>query len=912
MGCQKDFQNDFYIISEDFRILDFNKNVKKRFCDVKEGDFCYKSRMNRDTPCLHCPIAGNSRQDAPVFFDPVYGDWIQAIFSSLGDGRYAVTCRPIQGHDRNTFDRIKESAIVSDSVPTEDLDADHFGMFGGYCEKGHPLYYINSHMLELLGYESREEFEKTISGELINCIHPEDIVQFKKDFSQKFSEGMKFEASHRLLKKDGSSLWVLIRSEVIKDMHGRLVMMHVCLDISAYHEEQERREKDLKALIAKDKLWADITKLLYSYSLTVDFDTGKYTVIPGNRITRKVSFLQEHEDYEVIYEAFCKYTDDALKDKAVELLSMENLRKRKNEQGFIGSGEFLQHLPGGDNIWHEVNVFTGVDENGKTNLHVLARDVTESHDNERLRQTLKVNKIFLNSMPPDFVACAIVNLTTGTQVRLLRKGSEIQEIKVPLLWDDFLRDVINAHMTEPDKIAYMQENCVLEPLRKKRPGDEIRIDYYTTYQSRDGSVQPVTTILTFFEQDGLPFMTIFTSGNATIEYEKKLKVALDKAEEANRAKSAFLFNMSHDIRTPMNAIIGFTMLAKEYMDDKERLNSYLDKITTSNEFLLSIINNVLEMARIESGKETLDEEPCDMMALGREIVTMFAADMKTKGVAFVSTVNVKHRYIYADEVKVRKIMLNLLSNAGKYTPAGGTVSMTITELPSEKTGYIIYRNVIEDTGVGMSKEFLEHLFEPFVREKNSTDSKVIGTGLGMPIVKKMVELMGGTIEVESEPGKGTRFTFTAEHRLVEDSVVKQLEQKPEEVSKDMFRGKRILLAEDNELNAEIAMTLLENAGFVVEHVENGLDCVEHLVKADFGYYDLILMDVQMPKLDGYQATRKIRNLPDEKKAGVPIIAMTANAFEEDRQRALQVGMDGFVSKPIEVNKLMDAMRMVLG
>ena len=361
----------------------------------------------------------------------------------------------------------------------------------------------------------------------------------------------------------------------------------------------------------------------------------------------------------------------------------------------------------------------------------------------------------------------------------------------------------------------------------------------------------------------------------------------------------------------MNAIIGFTELLEKHLDDKELSRAYIKKIQTSNDFLLSLINNVLEMARIESGKTTLDETYWNAYTFNDSLFFLFDSQMKEKGILFTRSSQVEHAEVICDETKLREIFLNILSNALKYTPAGGRVTMKLTEIASDRPGYAVYRTEIEDTGIGMSEEFLPHLFEEFTRERSSTESKLNGTGLGMPIVKKLVDLMQGTIEVESRVGRGTKITVTLPHRIAQDIDAMQLIEKTHAYDARHFKGKRILLAEDNELNAEIAITILEEAGFKVEHAADGIICVDMLEKAEPGYYDLILMDIQMPNMDGYKATQTIRKFSDKKKAKITIVAMTANAFEEDKQDAYKAGMNWHIAKPIRIEELMSALTQIL-
>lgn len=392
--------------------------------------------------------------------------------------------------------------------------------------------------------------------------------------------------------------------------------------------------------------------------------------------------------------------------------------------------------------------------------------------------------------------------------------------------------------------------------------------------------------------------------------QRALTEALEQAEAANKAKSTFLFNMSHDIRTPMNAIIGFSNLLKEHIDDRALVEEYIGKIQIANDFLLDIINNILDMARIESGKESLYEEPCSAASVCADIVPVFEAQMREKNITFTHSEKVVHKNIYADLTKLRKVLLNVLSNAYKYTDVGGAVSMTVTEIPYDRPGYVLYRNVIEDTGIGMSEEFQKHIFEDFARERTSTESKVIGTGLGLAIVKKLVDLMNGTITIESKLGVGTKITLDIPHRIV-DEALQEHRSRTKDYAKITLKGKRILLAEDNDLNAEIAMTLLKEYGLEADHASNGELCVKMLEEASDDYYSLILMDVQMPVMNGYQATRLIRNMKSTSKASIPILAMTANAFEEDRRDAIAAGMNGHLAKPINVAKLFEMLGNIL-
>ena len=386
-------------------------------------------------------------------------------------------------------------------------------------------------------------------------------------------------------------------------------------------------------------------------------------------------------------------------------------------------------------------------------------------------------------------------------------------------------------------------------------------------------------------------------------YAEKIERAAKRAEEASEAKTRFLFNMSHDIRTPMNAIIGFSDLLEKHLDDKEKVHDYIKKIQLSGSFLLSLINYVLEMARIESGKATLRTEVGDAQELLGALNAVFEPAVEKKRLKYNCTLDVEHRFIICDVTKVREIVLNIISNSVKYTPEGGSVTVQIKEIPWEKEGWTAYRILVEDTGIGMGAEYLPHIFEEFTRERTSTESKVVGAGLGLPIVKALIDLMGGTIQVESERGKGSKFEVILPFEIASEEEVKDSYVKKEEKPYNRSKEKRILLAEDNELNAEIAITILEENGFKVERAEDGCKCVELFSEKPAGYYSTILMDIQMPNMDGYTASRKIRGMEREDAKAIPIIALTANAFDEDRNKAFAAGMNGHIAKPIDVGRM---------
>ncbi len=400
------------------------------------------------------------------------------------------------------------------------------------------------------------------------------------------------------------------------------------------------------------------------------------------------------------------------------------------------------------------------------------------------------------------------------------------------------------------------------------------------------------------------------AANDTQELNAKLQVAVEKAESANRAKSTFLFNMSHDIRTPMNAIIGYANLASRHLDDPAKLEKYMENIQVCGQNLLVLLNNVLDLARIENDKTEIEYSISDVEKDFRNCIAMFQNQVDNKGQTLTVTTHLLYPYVYVDVPHLTEVCTNLVSNAVKYTGAGGTIRCDITQKPGEKEGWCDAVITVADNGIGMSQEFQKHIFEPFERERTSTVSKVEGSGIGMGIVKKLVGLMGGTVEVESKIGVGSTFTVTIPCRIASQEET-QAKRDTTPSDKKSLCGVKILLTEDNDLNAEIATELLQEEGCTIDRAKDGVECVDMLEKAANGTYQMILMDIQMPVMNGYDAAKKIRRMDDPQKAEIPIIAMTANAFSEDRQAALDAGMNDHVAKPINMNILVPTIQKYL-
>ena len=505
----------------------------------------------------------------------------------------------------------------------------------------------------------------------------------------------------------------------------------------------------------------------------------------------------------------------------------------------------------------------------------------------------------------------LINLETG-DVELI-KGNNIPGLngRYTQIDHNILLEQVNRLITEPfrqSSVEFYDSTTIAKRLEGKN-------SLFHTCERTDGTWILSMIVPQKYDENGRVVSVLLANRDFTeekkreLEQEEALRQEKIKAEKANEAKSIFLFNMSHDIRTPMNAILGYSQLMKKELTNP-KLVHYQEMIEQSSQLLLSIINNVLDMARVESGKMELDENYEVVGNITQLVCGAFAAEASKKNIELNKIVNVDHKHIITDSTKMQEILSNLISNAIKYTSAGGKVTIDTRELPYDKEGYTLIQTKVSDTGIGMSEEFLPSLFELFTRERNTTLSKIPGTGLGMAIVKNLVDLMNGSIEVESELGKGSTFTITIPHKIANKDYTNRNIESSNEFDID-FKGKRILLAEDNELNAEITTTILSEMGFEVKAVEDGILCVNEMQHQPANTYDLILMDIQMPNMDGYKATDCIRHLSQLEKANIPIIAMSANAFEEDKKKAFDVKMNDYITKPIDFQKMEEVLKHIL-
>ena len=541
-------------------------------------------------------------------------------------------------------------------------------------------------------------------------------------------------------------------------------------------------------------------------------------------------------------------------------------------------------------------------------IYTFSREPFAANKNKKM-----VDRI-LSAVTDDFVFLVEVDVKTRIEkIFFVSKGPHPQwSDKKTHKYDESIKEYADVVVAPEDRKRFLEVtefNALMEYF--KNNDNECIIEYDVIVNGGRRRYQGKFTLSTQDPEGAKIYVGVRDTTlieEERTEYNRKLMSALAQAEEANKGKSYFLFNMSHDIRTPLNAIIGYSELAKNHLDEKEVLDDYIYKIQTCGRQLLGLIGDVLDMAKIESGNLEISEKPCLCQDLMSDIMISVNESAKKKGLEFEASGNACHSTILCDKVKVQKILLNILSNAVKYTPKGGKISLSVQEKIREDEGLSDFTFVVKDNGIGISKEFLPYIFNSFSRERNATISGVSGTGLGMTITKRLVDAMGGKIEVESQQNMGTTVTVS-----ITFSRLVGLEEKREEIIPDAFlKDIRVLLVEDNEINGEIASEMLRELKVNVDLVTNGKECIDALLEKDAGYYDLVLMDIQMPVMDGYEATRIIRRFSDKDKRLIPVIAMTANAFEEDKQKAFQSGMNGHLAKPVEMRHLIQALKSAIG
>ena len=780
-------------------------------------------------------------------------------------------------------------------------------MPGGYFvtrpAKGYPFHYVSDKLLKILGY-NREEFEKQFHG-LCDLLVGESKKKAENyDPSVLIGTGRQYNDRIVQMQSAYGILWVnaslsLVDNKEESYIHG------IITDVTSFVDEMQKKNENERELLMNLKLLRASIQKTYQMSIDLNLTKRRFRVIASDENLSQVDNLTGNID-DFIRNGLEYIPGKDQKEIFVNTFSPDNIvREIENGKKEIT----LRHLyVSGSGIIHWVETKVIVIDGNDSDLHVvmMSKIVDEevaAEEQEKIVQVLGSEYTDLYVVDLIEEKLRIMKLD-GENIEGFDKGDSSMVYPYKMFCEKFILNKIHKEDL-PEIKSFLSIYHIRDFFDDK---DSFHTVFRSDIKGKIHYIQFKCFKMPTSSKRGT--MIIFALKNIDdvmereLEDKRRLELAKKQADAANRAKTMFLFNMSHDIRTPMNAVLGFSKLADMHLDDPEKVHNYLKNIHISGERLLDIINNILELARIENEKIVIEECPHNVTECFEEDIVMFEHELEKRNLTLTKVCNVDYPYIYMDPAHTSEIMLNLLSNAIKYTRSGGKIRVTLNQHSYDPNGFCILEYIVEDTGIGMSEEFQAHIFEAFEREKTATECGVQGTGLGMGIVKKLVDLMNGTIEVESQLGVGTKFTLKIPVRLAkkEDVGVKLTQYQEND---EFLKGKRVLLAEDNDLNAEIAMELLNNLGILVERAADGVECVDMVEKSESGYYDLILMDIQMPNMDGYKATGVIRQLKDAGKAGIPIIAVTANAFDEDKQNAFEAGMDAHLAKPIDIEKMIE-------
>ncbi len=889
------FDTGMYIIDKNYCILNCNEAMKDMYPEVKEGDICYKALAMSEQPCATCPLVHND----VLFFNPVRKEWISANAAKMeypGHGE----CYNVQFKMRKNIGGTKREIIRMEKLDEylADLKSDDGTecVIGAYREQGAPLFLANENMWKLLGYEDLDDMVEGIDGLALNIIHPEDRSRIAEDLVNCTKPGDAFESILRISNKIGTWIWVVMRGKIIETSSGKMASLAVCSNMESFlalHGVLEEKHEELRQ---KEEL----NEVLMSQ-------------IPGGyhccAVDEKYTFLYISKSFEETIGWTKEEIRDNFDNKFINLVCPEDIGLFYGLVDDIdkkGNASTVYRLKRKDGGYRWVQDSTMIVQNDKRSYYQCTlADISEfveqqeklAKRNNELHQKKLEFETIVNNIPSGFHRCAAKEGCPFIYI-----GDHFQEIvgftkeEIATEFDNKYNNLIWPEDTEAMDI-YEQM------LQKKGEGNVYDTRVYRV-RHKDGGYRWVTDSTMFVDLEEESF---FQGTIADITpYIEELEKSRDRAQASSNAKSTFLFNASHDIRTPMNAIQGFAHIIECNQDNEQIVSDAIRKIQQASETLMTLMNDVLELSRIEQGKEEVNYQEVDLFENGKNLYEMFVGEMQEAGIQFSVSGDRLDDHVYCDSLKLTRIMMNLLSNAKKFTPAGGSVSFGGQRLRIDENT-ATYRFFVKDTGIGMSKEFQEKAFEQFERERTSTESGMTGSGLGLAITKRLVDLMGGQIIIESELAKGTEISAILTFELVRE---KDLQKNTGYIQLADMTGKRVLLVEDNEFNREIARFVLEDMGILVDEVENGSLAVDKVLKAEAGYYDLVLMDIQMPVMDGYTATCEIRNIPDSESANVPIIAMTANAFVEDRERCLEVGMDEHISKPIDATMLAKTMSVV--
>ncbi len=781
------------------------------------------------------------------------------------------------------------------------------GIIGGYCEDGFPLYYANDKMAKMLGYPDTASLAEGIGGMVANTIHPDDMPQVQKDLTDSYYEGQTYETTYRMLRKDGSWFWTVDKGKVIRTDDGRLAIVSICNDMTDF----VRRQKELEQ---QNFLSESMFKNLPGGYYRCSCEKGFPFLYVSDRFLNILGWTEE--DIRTRFDN--KYMNLVHPDDRQLILKYCNTVIR--EKGTDNYADQIYRLLGKDGYHWVSDTTILIAAGGRTFFQGIISDITKyMEDKEKGERALEaalssanlknevisaVSTLFLQIYVVDLTAERYDRVNTdGVKYGMVERGGHISE----------MADIGINRLASPEYHDVMAEFLDFDTLAD-RLADKNSV--YTEMKGFNGKWYSVNFIVQSRDENGKVTRVLYVVSDINdrktkeLEYEEKLVNTLQEVKRADIAKSDFLRRMSHDIRTPINGIRGMLEIANHFPENMEKQAECRRKIGEASGYLLSLVNNVLDMNKLESGKVILENKRFDIIDMLKKSNSVAEINASEHCIAFnvdESKINIIHRNVIGSPVHLQQILLNMTNNAVKYNRENGSITVYTTEEPIDSDTFM-YTFVCSDTGIGMNEDFIKHAFEPFSQEERSENSS-FGSGLGLSIVKELVERMGGKIDLQSKVNEGTFFSVSVPLKIDRD-VSGEKSDSTVRPTVDMHR-KMALLVEDNELNMEIAEFLLEGEGMIVVKASNGKEAVEKFAASEVGGFDIIFMDVMMPVMNGLDAARKIRSMTRADAQTIPVIAMTANAFQDDVQRSFEVGMNAHITKPLDINKIREAITDVM-
>ena len=919
-----------YTADEEEKIIAANTECLKIFqCETLEEfmhlvkgsfkNFVYEDDYVQATNRINMQIDQDATGYDHVVYRIVRADgairWIDDYGHLVNDAKYGKVFHVFISditEEVNNFDWMNKNhllAFINEGIPG--------GYYKCYVDDGYSFEFVSRRFLEMLGY-TRAEVNTVFQNKYLNLVHPDDrekVIAYANLLLETPGVNIVSE-EYRVYGKEGY-VWVVESAQALA-LGDTMLLQGIIIDVS------RQRELHLSNQMLEEKIETmDVFKTLaddYFNAHFVDGETGIATAyrLDGWEQSSFDVYVGKKYPYEVMMEGFIReLVVDEYKSELREYVDYKVVMRQLEEIHPQSIIKQFKCKRADVELYFQIKISASYKDGkmvgfviGLMNCDRVVRDEKKKKKmlSDTLLQTQQQIKV-IGGLCKEYDSVYYVDTKMDVAIPYVRPEVIAKAFPLKDSFRSLYESYVN-HAVVPEDRLYMLEMGKYDVIQKElETRDAYELKYHATHM---GSVQHFQMrIMCVGEAHELVWAVrnIETIVQEHIRQEKKLQTALKNAKSAEIAKTAFLFNMSHDIRTPMNAVLGYASMAERHIDNKERVLDCLKKLQVAGEQLLGLISSVLDMSKIESGKMELTERLNHIPTVVKEIETIFELEMKKKNIEFTVICDVRDEDVFMDEVKMIQIETNLIGNAMKYTEPGGKVEYSVRQISGIENGYVTFEARVKDTGRGIGKEFVDKLFEPFQRERNSTVAKVEGTGLGLTITKNLIEMMGGTIICNTEVGVGTEFIYTVKLRVADIHVKKPLHLMEEEPLD--LNGFRVLLVEDNELNREIAEELLMEVGCIVEVAEDGAVAVHMVDSKEPGYYDVVLMDIQMPIMNGYDATKAIRQLPNRELANIPIIAMTANAFDDDKKQALEAGMNEHISKPIDIDKMLKTMWYVI-